>query len=82
MPIMVGILGRLRAVEQRDKGIIFSFESSDLVSTPLLPNVIRHTWRPTHWPLYAQRERLFASATSCGQALTIWNPERGAGLNP
>ena len=55
MPITVGTLGRLRAVEQRGRDIVFSFESSDLVLTPLLPNVVRHTWVPTHWRLYTGR---------------------------
>jgi alpha-glucosidase (family GH31 glycosyl hydrolase) len=55
MPITVGNLGRLGSVSQRGRDIVFSFESSDLVLTPLLPNVIRHTWVPTHWRLYAER---------------------------
>ncbi len=55
MPITVGTLGRLRAVDQRGRDIVFSFESSDLVLTPLLPNVVRHTWVPTHWRLYTGR---------------------------
>src|SRR5260370_16804265 len=54
MPITVGNLGRLGSVSQRGRDIVFSFESSDLVLTPLLPNVIRHTWVPTHWRLYAE----------------------------
>jgi hypothetical protein len=53
MPITVGTLGQLRSVEQRKSDIIFSFESSELVLTPLLSNVIRHTWVPTHWRMYA-----------------------------
>jgi alpha-glucosidase len=55
MPITVGSLGRLRAVEQRGRDLIFSFESSDLVLTSILPNVVRHTWVPTHWRLYTAR---------------------------
>src|SRR5438094_3301433 len=55
MPITVGTLGRLRAVHQQGGDVVFSFESSDLWLTPLLPNVIRHTWVPTHWRLYAAR---------------------------
>ena len=55
MPITVGKLGHLRAVEQRGADIIFSFESSDLVLTSLLPNLIRHTWIPRHWRLYADK---------------------------
>lgn len=55
MPITVGTLGQLRSVEQRKNDIIFSFESSELVLTPLLPNVIRHTWVPAHWRLYTSR---------------------------
>jgi alpha-glucosidase len=55
MPITVGTLGRLVAVDQRGKDIIFSFESSDLILTPLLPNLIRHTWVPRHWRLYTER---------------------------
>ena len=35
--------------------IIFSFESSDLVLTPILPNVVRHTWVPRHWRLFTQK---------------------------
>ena len=54
MPITIGNLGRLASVSQRGRDIVFSFESSDLVLTPLLPNVIRHTWVPTHWRLYAE----------------------------
>ncbi len=55
MPITVGTLGPLLAVNQRGRDIVFSFESSDLILTPILPNVIRHTWVPTHWRLYTQR---------------------------
>src|SRR6267378_335592 len=55
MPITVGKLGRLRAVDQRGPDVIFSFESSDLVLSSLLPNLIRHTWVPKHWRLYAER---------------------------
>jgi alpha-glucosidase len=55
MLITVGTLGRLRAVEQRGRDVVFSFESSDLVLTPILPNVVRHTWVPTHWRLYTAR---------------------------
>src|SRR5215813_5962777 len=55
MPITVGTLGQLRAVNQRGRDVVFSFESSDLHLTPVLPNVIRHTWTPTHWRLYAAR---------------------------
>jgi alpha-glucosidase len=55
MPITVGKLGRLRAVDQRGPDVVFSFESSDLVLTSLLPNLIRHTWVPKHWRLYAER---------------------------
>jgi alpha-glucosidase (family GH31 glycosyl hydrolase) len=54
MPITVGTLGRLITVDQRGGDIVFSFESSDLIITPLLPNVIRHTWVPKHWRLYAE----------------------------
>ena len=54
MTITVGTLGRLLAVEQSAKDIVFSFESSDLVLTPLRPNLIRHTWMPKHWRLYAE----------------------------
>jgi alpha-glucosidase len=55
MPITVGKLGRLRAVDQRGADVVFSFESSDLVLTSLLPNLLRHTWVPRHWRLYAER---------------------------
>ena len=55
MPITVGTLGRLHAVNQRGRDVVFSFESSDLLLTPILPNVVRHTWAPTHWRLYAAR---------------------------
>lgn len=55
MPITVGSLGHLRSVTQRGADIVFSFESSDLVLTPLAPNLIRHTWVPIHWRLYAER---------------------------
>jgi alpha-glucosidase len=54
MPITVGSLGRLQKVSQRGADLVFSFESSDLIMTPLLPNVIRHTWVPTHWRLYTE----------------------------
>jgi alpha-glucosidase (family GH31 glycosyl hydrolase) len=54
MPITVGRLGRLHKVSQRGNDLVFSFESSDLLLTPLLPNVIRHTWVPTHWRLYTE----------------------------
>ena len=54
MPITVGSLGRLQQLSQRGGDLVFSFESSDLVLTPLLPNVIRHTWVPTHWRLYSE----------------------------
>ncbi len=55
MPITVGTLGQLQRVQQTTRDIVFSFESSDLVLTPLLPNAIRHTWVPTHWRLYTER---------------------------
>jgi alpha-glucosidase len=54
MTITVGTLGRLEKVSQRGADVIFSFESSDLVMTAVLPNVIRHTWKPTHWRLYTE----------------------------
>jgi alpha-glucosidase (family GH31 glycosyl hydrolase) len=54
MPITVGTLGRLTGVDYRGRDIIFSFESSDLILTPLLSNVVRHTWVPRHWRLYAE----------------------------
>src|SRR5579864_8226307 len=54
MAITVGTLGRLARVDQRGRDIVFSFESSDLTLTPLLPNVVRHTWVPRHWRLYAE----------------------------
>ncbi len=52
MPITSGTLGRLNAVNRRGADVVFSFESSDLILTPLGPNVIRHTWVPTHWRLH------------------------------
>jgi alpha-glucosidase (family GH31 glycosyl hydrolase) len=52
MAITVGTLGRLQTVAQRGREIVFSFESSDLVLTPLLPNLVRHTWVPTHFRLH------------------------------
>ena len=55
MPITVGNLGRLHSVSRRGADVVFSFASSDLVLTPLLPNLVRHTWVPTHWRLYAER---------------------------
>lgn len=55
MPITVGSLGKLRSVAQRNRDVVFSFESSDLILTPVLPNVIRHRWEPTHWRLYTHR---------------------------
>jgi alpha-glucosidase len=57
MPITVGSLGRLQKVSQRGADLVFSFESSELVITPLLRNVIRHTWVPTHWRLYTEPVR-------------------------
>ena len=57
MPITTGSLGRLQKVSHRGADLVFSFESSDLVMTPLLPNVIRHTWVPTHWRLYTEPVR-------------------------
>src|SRR5690348_15787147 len=54
MSITVGSLGRLQNVSQRGADLVFSFESSDLVITALLPNVLRHTWVPTHWRLYTE----------------------------
>jgi alpha-glucosidase len=54
MPITVGTLGRLVAVAHRGKDVVFSFESSDLILTPLMPNVVRHTWVPKHWRLYVE----------------------------
>ena len=53
-PITAGTLGRLREVTQLARDIVFSFESSNLILTPLLPNAMRHTWVPTHWRLYAE----------------------------
>ena len=38
-----------------DADVIFSFESSDLVLTPILPNVVRHSWVPRHWRLFTQK---------------------------
>jgi alpha-glucosidase len=55
MPITVGTLGPLLAVSKRKADVVLSFESSDLVLTPLLPNLVRHTWVPTHWRLYTER---------------------------
>jgi alpha-glucosidase len=55
MPITAGTLGQLREVSQIARDIVFSFESSNLVLTPLLPNAVRHTWVPTHWRLYAEK---------------------------
>jgi alpha-glucosidase len=57
MTITVGSLGRLQQVTQRGSDLVFSFESSDLVMTALLPNLIRHTWVPTHWRLYTEPMR-------------------------
>jgi alpha-glucosidase len=57
MTITVGSLGGLQMITQRAADLVFSFESSELVLTPLLPNVIRHTWVPTHWRLYTERVR-------------------------
>src|SRR5262245_17279405 len=55
MPITVGTLGKLHSVTQRNREVVFSFESSELIVTAVLPNVIRHTWVPTHWRLYTHR---------------------------
>ena len=55
MPITAGSLGRLQNVIRRGADVVFSFESSDLVLRPLMPNVIRHTWMPKHWRIYAER---------------------------
>jgi len=52
VPITSGRLGRLAAASRRGADLVFSFESSDLVLTPLGPNIIRHTWVPTHWRLH------------------------------
>jgi alpha-glucosidase len=41
-------------VSQRGSDLVFSFESSELVVTAMLPNVLRHTWVPTHWRLYTE----------------------------
>ncbi len=57
MTITVGSLGRLQNVSQRGADLVFSFESSDLVLSTPLPNVIRHTWVPTHWRLYTEPVR-------------------------
>src|SRR5438270_12207946 len=54
MTITVGSLGRLQQVTQRGADLIFSFESSDLVLSAVLPNVVRHTWVPTNWRLYTE----------------------------
>jgi alpha-glucosidase len=55
MPITTGTLGRLINVAQTGRDVVFSFESSDLVLTPLLSNLVRHTWVPKHWRLYTER---------------------------
>jgi alpha-glucosidase len=52
VPITSGRLGRLQSVSRRGANAVFSFESSDLVLTPLGSNVVRHTWIPTHWRLH------------------------------
>jgi alpha-glucosidase len=52
--ITAGTLGKLHAVEQRGADVVLSFESSDLILTPVLPNAIRHTWVPRHWRLHTQ----------------------------
>ncbi len=57
MTITVGSLGRLQQVKQKGTDLVFSFDSSDLVLNAVLPNVIRHTWVPTHWRLYAEPVR-------------------------
>jgi len=49
------MLGKLHSVTQRNREVVFSFESSELIVTSVLPNVIRHTWVPTHWRLYTHR---------------------------
>jgi alpha-glucosidase (family GH31 glycosyl hydrolase) len=54
VPITSGRLGQLRGVSRRGADIVFSFESSDLMLTPLGPSIIRHTWVPTHWRLHKQ----------------------------
>ena len=71
MPITVGKLGRLRAVDQRGPDVVFSFESSDLVLTSLLPNLIRHTWVPKHWRLYADRD-----IDGCAVRRRFWPADR------
>jgi alpha-glucosidase len=57
MTITVGNLGPLQRVIQRGSDLVFSFESSELVLRALLPNVLRHTWVPTHWRLYTEPVR-------------------------
>ncbi len=52
MSITSGRLGRLRGVSRRGSDLVFSFDGSDLALTPLGPNIIRHTWLPTHWRLH------------------------------
>jgi len=54
VPITSGRLGRLQRVSRRGADAVFSFESSDLVLTPLGSNVVRHGWIPTHWRLHKQ----------------------------
>jgi alpha-glucosidase len=54
VPITSGKLGCLRTVSRNGADIILSFESSDLVLTPILRNVVRHTWVPRHWRLFTQ----------------------------
>ncbi len=46
--------GGSKTVSRRGADVVFNFESSDLVLTPLMPNVIRHCWVPTHWRLHTQ----------------------------
>src|SRR5215475_5998649 len=67
MPITVGPLGQLQTLRQRGGDLIFSFASSDLVLTPVLPNVIRHTWVPTHWRMVTSRVK-----DTCAVSRRLW----------
>jgi len=61
-------LGCLRQVTTDGGAVVFSFDSSQLILTPVLPAALRHTWVPGHWRLYVQPP----SAQGCAVTQRQW----------
>ncbi|HLH77300.1 MAG TPA: TIM-barrel domain-containing protein [Candidatus Binataceae bacterium] len=65
---MQATLGRLKRVTSDGNEVVFGFDSSELILTPVLPTALRHTWLPGHWRLYTQPP----SEQGCAVAQRRW----------